>query len=761
MKTKHLLSLMRAKSYRPMTVGELKSALGEEDENSLRQFLNAMEKEGLIVRTRKAKYGLPEKMGLISGKLQASNKGYAFVLPLDRQQEDLYISALNLGGAMNGDVVLARILTAGTGGHRSEGEIIRILQRANEQVVGTFDSSGNLDFVVPDDHRLHQDIIIPLGNSRGAKIKDKVVVEITRWPKARRNPEGRVTEVLGPAGQPGVDVLSIIKKHGLETDFPLEVLGEAEDLPRKLGPQELLDRKDLRGWSVVTIDDEDARDLDDAVSLESLPDGNYLLGVHIADVSYYVLQGSQLDQEALHRCTSVYLVDRVVPMLPPRLANDLCSLNMGEDRLTVTVLMTLTPRGTVKSYDFFPSLIRVREKMSYNIVRRILQEKDPELCLRYRELIPTFRLMAELAAVLNRRRQRRGSIDFDFIESRIELYEQGVPLAIVSRPRSRAENIIEEFMIAANEIVARHFYELAVPAVYRVHEEPALDKLTELNSFLKFFGLHIKPERDGRIKPRAYQKILAAVKGRPEERVISMVMLRSMMHARYDVQSLGHFGLSTSYYCHFTAPIRRYPDLLMHRILRETWSPGGISAKRLAAFDAFAAKNVNHLSERERVAEEAERESQDMKRVQYMERHVGQKFIGIISSVLAFGFFVELENTIEGLVHVSTLTDDYYHYLPEQLALAGEHTGKVYRIGQKVEVLVTKVNTEVRQIDFELLKAEKTTLARQPQLMKSRRGSRSKALKKRSTDKAVARKKSSKARSKKRAKRSKSPKGRR
>ncbi|NLW07616.1 MAG: ribonuclease R [Clostridia bacterium] len=725
MERKDLLDLMRTRSYRPLTAAELMVALEQEDEEAFRQLLNAMELEGLIVRTRKDKYGLPEKMGLICGHLQASSKGYAFVIPRDKEQEDVYISALNLGGAMNGDLVLARVLN-NLSGRRLEGEIIRILQRANKRVVGTFDTSEHLNFVVPDDYRLHQDIIILPGNAGGAKAKDKVVVEITRWPEGRRNPEGRVIEVLGASGQPGVDVLSIIKKYGLEPEFPPEVLREAESISEEFGQQELAGRKDLRDWSLVSIDGADARDYDDAVSLELLPDGNYLLGVHIADVSYYVHEGSLLDQEALERATSVYLVDRVIPMLPPRLSNDLCSLIAGADRLAITALMTISPRGIVKDYELFPSIIRVRERMTYDAVRRILVEKDPELCQRYRELVPLFRLMAELAAVLKQRRQWRGAIDFDFVEAKVELDEQGLPVAIVPRPRTVAESIIEEFMIAANVTVARHLYELAVPAVYRVHEEPAFDKLEELNNFLALFGFHIKPDRDGHIEPKAYQDILTAVKGRPEERVISTVLLRSMMHARYAPQCLGHFGLSSAYYCHFTAPIRRYPDLVVHRILRETWSPGGIPAKKLAALDAFVAVAATQSSEKEKVAEEAERESQDMKKIQYMERHVGETLTGIISSVLSFGFFVELDNTVEGLVHVSTLTDDYYHYQQEQLALVGEHSGKVYRIGQVVEVLVVRVNVESRQVDFELVKAESPAPALPAQRIKPTQASKPK-----------------------------------
>ncbi|MGI9861355.1 ribonuclease R [Moorella naiadis] len=704
-----LLTMMRARSYRPLTAAELMTALGidDDDAGAFREFLYSLEQEGLIVRTRKDKYGLPEKMDLVSGRLQASAKGYAFVVPLEKEREDLYISALNINGAMHGDRVLARVLPGtAIGGRRREGEIIRVLQRVNKRVVGTFDATRNLDFVIPDDTRLHQDIIIPAGASLEARDRDKVVVEITRWPEARRNPEGRIIQVLGQTGAPGVDVLSIIKKYGLEPEFPPAVLQEAAAIPEGIAQEELARRHDLRDWRLVTIDGADARDLDDAVSLELRPDGSYLLGVHIADVSFYVREGRPLDREAFNRATSVYFVDRVIPMLPTRLSNGICSLNAGEDRLALTALMTITPAGSIEAYELFPSVIRVRERMTYDDVRRLLEEKVPELTERYWELVPDFRNMARLAAILRRRRRRRGAIDFDFPEAKVKLDDQGLPVAIIPRQRSVAEGLIEEFMIAANEVVARHLYELAVPAVYRVHEEPAPDKLEDLNRFLAFFGFHIKPNREGRVKPRAFQEILKAVKGRPEERVISMVMLRSMMHARYAGDCLGHFGLASTYYCHFTSPIRRYPDLVVHRVLRETWSPQGITAERLAELDNLVNLAAVKASEREKLAEEAERESLDMKKVQYMERHVGSIFTGVISGVVPYGFFVELENTVEGLVHVSTLTDDYYHYQEDQLTLVGEHTGRSFRIGQPVEVVVTRANVEARQVDFELAKSD-------------------------------------------------------
>ncbi|MDK2822032.1 MAG: ribonuclease, partial [Clostridia bacterium] len=658
--------------------------------------------EGYIVRTRSDRYGLPEKMGLVSGTLQASSKGFAFVVPLEKEKEDIFINVLNLNGAMNGDRVIARLLPV-TSGRRREGEIIRILKHANKRVVGTYYRSKKINFVVPDNVRLFHDILILDNETLGARDKDKVVVEITSWPEARRNPEGRVVQVLGQTGEPGVDILSIIKKYGLETEFPDEVLKEADKITKEYDPEELSKRRDLRNWTLVTIDGADARDLDDAVSIKVLPDGNYQLGVHIADVSYYVQEGSALDKEALKRGTSVYFVDRVIPMLPPRLSNDICSLNAGEDRFALTVLITFSDIGTIKDYEIFPSIIRVKERMTYDAVRRILEDEDPELIERYKDLVDDFRLMAKLAAILRKKRKIRGAIDFDFPEAKVKLDDNGLPIEIIPRQRSIAEGIIEDFMIAANEVVARHLYELNLPAIYRVHEEPDPEKLQDLNSFLTFFGFNIKPGRDGAVKPRSFQEILERVKNRPEERVISTVMLRSMMHARYSNQCIGHFGLASPYYCHFTSPIRRYPDLVVHRILRKTWSPEGIATIKLPELEAFVDMASVRSSEREKVAEEAERESLDMKMVQYMERHIGEKFKAIISSVVPYGFYVELDNTVEGLVHISTLADDYYSYQDNQLALIGEHTGKIYRIGQPVEVLLTKVNVDARQLDFELV----------------------------------------------------------
>ncbi|MGB9783765.1 MAG: ribonuclease R [Moorellaceae bacterium] len=696
-----VLELMQQKSYHPMTLDELQEILGGSPE-VLRELLQELEQEGWIVRTRKNKYGLPEKMGLVAGKLQMSPKGFGFLVPLRREQEDIYISPANLNGAMHQDLVLARLLPE-QGARRREGEIIRILKRANYRIVGTYERNRRLGFVVPDDPHLHQDIFIPQEESGGANHKDKVVVEITRWPEARRNPEGKVVEVLGPAGTPGIDVLAIIKKYNLDLEFPPGVRRETQKIKEEIEAKDLEGRRDLRDWRIVTIDGADAKDLDDAVSLERLPNGHYRLGVHIADVSYYVKEGGALDKEAFRRGTSVYLVDRVIPMLPPRLSNGICSLNAGADRLTMSVVMEVSPQGKVVNYEIFPSVIRVRERMTYDAVRRILVDRDPDLRLRYAELVPDFHLMEELCLILYEKRMKRGAIDFDFPEAKVLLDEAGRPVEIVRVERSIAEKIIEEFMVLANEVVAEHLHFLDIPLIYRVHEEPAPDKLEELNSFLGHFGYYVRRDGDGRVHPKALQRIVNAVRGRPEERVINTVILRSLMRARYAPAALGHFGLASPYYCHFTSPIRRYPDLVVHRILREVLAKGKLHPRRVEKLREFVAQAAAQASEQERIAEEAERETLLMKMVEFMKERVGEVYSGIISGVVPYGFFVELENTVEGLVHVSTLTDDYYHYQEDQMALVGEHRRRSFKIGQPVRVQVVRVNVEARQVDLELV----------------------------------------------------------
>lgn len=698
-----ILEFMWQHSYKPMTAEELISQLEIEDIAEFDSLLGELEKEGEVILNRKGRYGLPKRMNLSVGRIQGNAKGFAFLIPDDPQEQDVYIKNEDLNGAMHNDRAIVRLHRHLQDGRKREGEIIRILKRANERIVGTYESSRHFGFVVPDEKRLFHDIFIPKTESADAKDGDKIVVEIIHWPEARRNPEGRVIEVLGHKNDPGTDILSIVRKYQLPEAFPVNVQREAEEIPLEIRPQEYANRQDLRDLPMVTIDGEDARDLDDAVTLKILENGHYYLGVHIADVGYYVREGSSLDKEALNRATSVYLVDRVIPMLPPRLSNGICSLNAGEDRLAMTCFMEINSKGETVNHEIIQSVIKVKERMTYNSVRQILEDKDPELMERYRDYAGIFEDMRKLCEILRGKRLRRGAIDFDFPESKVKLDEYGKPVEIVKRDRSIAEMIIEEFMIVANETVAEHYNWLEAPFLYRVHESPDIDDITSLNEFLGAFGYQIRANNNGEVNPGAYQLIVEKVRGRSEEKAVNMTMLRSMKHARYAHEPLGHFGLAAKFYSHFTSPIRRYPDLAIHRVIREFQEKGSLSGKRMKDLTSIMAMYAEQSSLQERVAEDAERESVDLKKVEYMKDYVGEKFTGYISGVTSFGFFVELPNTVEGLVHVSTLNDDYYQFVEKHLMLVGEHTNKVYRIGDTVKVTLTKVNVEDRNIDFEII----------------------------------------------------------
>jgi len=693
-----LISYMDEKSYKPLTAQELVSALDVDNVEEFLMLLNTMEKEGAIVLTRKHRYGLPEKMGLIVGRLQGHHRGFGFVIPDNPMFKDLYISLNHMNGAMHNDRVMVRPTFSAKG--QAEGEVIRILERHNKEIVGTFEQSGNFGFVVPDDARIYHDIFVPHSDSAKAKNGDKVVVEVTQWPQNRRSPEGRIVEVLGRRDAPGVDILSIIKKHRLPLEFPEPVLMEAEAIPQEVRPGDIGDRKDLRDWKTVTIDGADAKDLDDAVTISKRSDGTYILGVHIADVSHYVKEGSYLDEEAFARGTSVYLVDRVIPMLPPALSNGICSLNAGVDRMAMSVVMEINDKGKVVDYEIFPSVINVNERMTYENVRRILVDNDQGLMERYADFVEEFRWMEELCLILRNKRLARGAIDFDFPEGKAILDEMGKPIEIIKRERSIAEQLIEEFMILANETVAEHMYFLEVPFIYRVHEEPDSEKVSDLNDFLHLFGYHIKGSENG-VRPKSFQEIIALLHGRPEEKIISTMMLRSMKHARYDAVCLGHFGLASKYYTHFTSPIRRYPDLEIHRVIKKSLK-GRVGGKELEILSRRIPASADQSSIREQVAEEAEREVLDMKKAEYMAQHIGEVFTGVINSVLSFGFFVELPNTCEGLVHISSLTDDYYSFWEKEMVLFGQHTKKMYRIGDEVRVQVVRVDVDQRRVDFEI-----------------------------------------------------------
>ncbi|WP_214483635.1 ribonuclease R [Bacillus sp. SM2101] len=702
--TDKLLSFMKEEAYKPLTVQELEEAFGIEDSSDFKQFVKAlvlMEEQGLVVRTRSNRYGLPEKMNLVRGTLTGHAKGFAFVVPDDKSLDDVFIPPNELKNAMHGDVVLVRI-NPHSSGSRKEGSIVRILDRGIKEAVGTFVESKYFGFVIPDNKKIVNDIFIPKGKTGGAVEGHKVVVRLTSYPEGRMSAEGEVIEILGHKNDPGVDILSIIHKHGLPQEFPSAVIEAANSVPDTISEDDIKDRRDLRDQVIVTIDGADAKDLDDAVMVTKLSNGNFKLGVHIADVSHYVQEGAEIDIEAHERGTSVYLVDRVIPMIPHRLSNGICSLNPQVDRLTLSCEMEINEAGDVVHHEIFQSVIKTTERMTYTDVNNILTDKDEELRNKYDSLVPMFEDMADLAELLRNKRMQRGAIDFDFKEAKVLVNREGAPYDVVLRERSVAERLIEEFMLLANETVAEHFHWMNVPFIYRIHEDPNPEKLNRFLEFITNFGYVVKGSAN-EIHPRALQEIIEAVQGQPEEVVVSTVMLRSMKQAKYDPESLGHFGLSTDFYTHFTSPIRRYPDLIVHRLIRTYLINRQLDEKVQQNWQEKLPEIAEHSSSMERRAVDAERETDELKKTEFMEDKIGEEFDGIISSVTNFGVFVELPNTIEGLVHVSYLTDDYYRYDERHYAMIGERTGNVFRIGDEIAVRVINVNKDERSVDFEVV----------------------------------------------------------
>ena len=699
-----ILNFMKEEAYKPMEIPEIAKIfnINKNEYKSFKKAIKTMEKEGLLARDESDKLGLAQRMGVITGKIEIHDRGFGFLIPDIEGIKDLFIAKTNLMGAMNGDRVVAKIIKEGRNGKRTEGIIINIVERVNKNIVGIYEDNKSFGFVLPEDKRIQNDIFISKKDRNGAKKGQIVMVEITRWPDGKRkNPEGKVVEILGRPGDKGIDIDIIIRKYNLPEDFPPSVLNSALDIEDFITEDEIKGRLDLRNVKMVTIDGEDAKDLDDAVSIERLENGNFKLGVHIADVTHYVKERSVIDKEAFKRATSVYLIDRVIPMLPKKLSNGICSLNPKVDRLTLSCIMEVNRQGKVVNHTIAQSVIKTNERMTYTDVTKILRDNDVELIERYKDLVDDFKVMEELCKILRKKRLDRGSIDFDFEECKIILDEKGKPIDIKPYERAIANRMIEEFMLLANETVAEHMEKLKVPFVYRIHENPDAEKLEKFKAFIYNLGYNDITWGE-EVNPKALQRVLDKFKGENEETIISTLLLRSMMQARYSPECAGHFGLAADYYCHFTSPIRRYPDLQIHRIIKEYLNKELTEnrSKKLVSIVDSAAKQS---SEMERVAQEAEREVDDLKKAEYMKDRIGEIFEGMISSVTGFGAFVELPNTIEGLVHITSFRDDYYIYDEDRLILIGERNKKIYRLGDKLKVLCSKVDILSREIYFEIV----------------------------------------------------------
>ena len=688
--------------YVPMKAKEMAIVLNvpKSQRGELLEVLDALTADGKVEISGRGKYVKSEGKYL-TGVFTAHPRGFGFVT-VEGEEEDIFIPAAQTNGALHKDTVQIT-LSKNSSGKRKEGTVTKILSRGTEQLVCTYEKSKTFGFAVPDNPRFAQDIFIPLERSKGAVSGHKVVVEITDYGKNGKKPEGKVVEIIGHINDPGTDIMSIVKGYDLPVEFSQKIMKQVENVSNEVSAADMAGRMDLRDWQTVTIDGEDAKDLDDAITLTKEGD-LYELGVHIADVSNYVQESSALDVEALKRGTSVYLVDRVIPMLPHKLSNGICSLNAGENRLALSCIMKIDEKGNVIDHTIAETVIKVDRRMSYTSVKKILEEHDVAEIEEYKELVPMFERMKELAAILRKKRMKRGSIDFDFPETKIILDEQGKPIELKPYDRNVATKIIEDFMLLANETVAEHYFWQEIPFVYRTHEQPDEEKIQKLAIFINNFG-HSMHIANNAVRPKEIQKLLAKVEGTNEEALISRLALRSMKQAKYTPENTGHFGLATTYYCHFTSPIRRYPDLQIHRIIKEDLR-GRMNDNRREHYEKILPEVTKQCSERERLAEEAERETIKLKKVEYMEEHIGEVFEGVISSITKWGIYVELPNTIEGLVHVTNMHDDHYDYIEERFEMVGEHTRKVYKLGQTVYIVATGTDRLQRTIDFEFVEKE-------------------------------------------------------
>lgn len=688
-------------SYLPLKRHELAVMLDvpPSDISLYNMVIDRLISEGSAVETKKGKIMPAEKLNIYSGIFTGNSKGFGFVR-VESMENDIFIPSDFVNGAINKDKVLVKIKEQSHDGMRAEGEILKIIENGNSGIVGTFDSVKGYGFVIPDDKKIGRDIYIPEGRTKGAVNGHKVVVKITKRATEKSNAEGIVTEIIGHINDPGVDIMSIIRQFELPGEFPDDVKKQIESIdPDIIDEKSMIGRDDYRDVLTVTIDGDDSKDFDDAVSIKILDNGNYELGVHIADVTEYVTENSPLDKEALKRATSIYLVDRVIPMLPYKLSNGICSLNPNVDRLALSCVMEINQKGDVVNHKISKSIIRSDRRMTYSIVNDILENENSRFREEYSSFIEMFTTMRALRNILLKKRKKRGSVNFDLPECEIILNEKGEPTDIKPHERNAATSIIEEFMLICNETVAEDYYWLELPFVYRNHEAPDEEKIKALSRFIYNFGYRFKGKNDGEIHPKDIAKLLDDVSGKPEEHIISRTVLRSMKQAKYMPENLGHFGLASKYYCHFTSPIRRYPDLQIHRIIKENID-GKMSEKRIKHYNKILSEVSEQSSKRERLAEEAERETDRLKQVQFMSKHIGETFTGIISGVTGWGIFVELANTVEGLVSLNSLTDDYYVYDETHMCVTGQNTGNKYSLGDSVSVIVEKTDPSMRTIDF-------------------------------------------------------------
>ena len=705
-----IIKFMKQKEYVPMKAKELAYVLmvPKEEIDGLKQLLAELEDEHIIIKNKKGKYKINNK-NYIKGTFRSNKNGYGFVTPMNAEEKkDIYISYDNKLGAIDKDIVLVEILKRGENEKSKEGKIVEIIKHEKDTIVGIFKNSKSFGFVIPDDKNFGTDIFVSKKKFCGAKTNDKVVVRITKFAWKDKKPEGEIIEVIGNYNQAGIDMLSLVKEYNLPYEFPENVIKEAKQIKEEISKKDIPNRVDFRKQNIFTIDGEDAKDLDDAVCVQKTNRNTYILGVHIADVSYYVKEDSFLDKEAILRGTSIYMLDRVIPMLPKELSNGICSLNEGKDRLTLSVIMEIDTKGNVISSDIVKGIINVKKRMSYTDVQRLIDNDNIDFNLeenkdlkQYEEYIQEFKLMEELAKVLQNRRLSQGSLDLDIPESKIELDEQGRAIDIGKYELKFSNSIIEQFMLTANETVAEKFYWLEAPFIYRVHEIPDIDKIKELNKFLFNFGYKIKGSKEN-IHPKSFADILDEIKGKDEERVISNLILRTLKVARYESENKGHFGIASKYYCHFTSPIRRYPDLYIHRIISHYLENNyDINENYKDKQSLLVTKYAESSSEREKIAQKVERDAEDIKKAEYMENKVGEIYEGIISNITSFGMFVELENTVEGLIKFENLSGkEYYIYDDEHKLLRGEHTNKVYKIGDKITIQVIEANKQTRKIGF-------------------------------------------------------------